>query len=182
MLTPNGVPTQFSNNGQESTKEESATQKTINLVTSMKDLGLTPVLKDKDFNNISWQFNNTTLLLRNPEFISRLSQDFYVSSDSGASWFTLMIRNGKIKTIKFLLTMIIKWMIVYNERYSGVDYIVLGYFNSEENQKISITVVPGSDLTPERIMRHFPQLIGETNKNTKERGALICHLISTYRN
>lgn len=181
MLTPNGVPTQFSNNGQESTKEESATQKTINLVTSMKDLGLTPVLKDKDFNNISWQFNNTTLLLRNPEFISRLSQDFYVSSDSGASWFTLMIRNGKIKTIKFLLTMIIKWMIVYNERYSGVDYIVLGYFNSEENQKISITVVPGSDLTPERIMRHFPQLIGETNKNTKERGALICHLISQYK-
>ena len=86
-----------------------ALQTSTELVRLQKRLGLNLTIHDKDLNQISGTFDDVDQLLKNADFLSRLSQIMYVRSSSG-SWFKLSICNGKLKSIRFLLIMIIKWI------------------------------------------------------------------------
>ena len=70
-----------------------------------KNLGLKLTIMDKNLNKIEGRFDSMSDLLRNPEFIARLNQTFYVSNVTEATWFKLTIRKGKLLSTNFLLSM-----------------------------------------------------------------------------
>ena len=152
----------------------------VELINTQKRLGLSLTMFDKNLHKISGKFNSMADLLRNPDFIAHLNQDFYVSNDSETTWFKLKLRNGKLVAITFLLTFRTNWVKVYNNGLEGLEAIVVGYSPGEGKVAAATAVVPGKDFTPERITQHFQLLIGETANDTKEVGKLLCYILSKY--
>ena len=152
----------------------------VELINTQKRLGLSLTMFDKNLHKISGKFNSMADLLRNPDFIAHLNQDFYVSNDSETTWFKLKLRNGKLVAITFLLTFRTNWVKVYNNGLEGLEAIVVGYSPGEGKVAAATAVVPGKDFTPERITQHFQLLIGETANDTKEVGKLLCYIRSKY--
>lgn len=159
------------------------------LISLQKSLGLSLTIRDKDLNKISGHFNNMADLLRNPIFISRLSQDLYVSDNEGTTWFKLTLRNGRLVSIRLILTMKLNWFRIINKTYHDFDFLVVGYSPGHKgvkgNNSVSASIdattgFPSSDFTPERITKHFPQLVGQLANNPKEVGMLLCHILSQH--
>ena len=48
--------------------------------------------------------------------------------------------------------------------------MVIGYSPGEENVSAATAVVPREDFTAERILKHFPCLLGQTANDSKEIG------------
>ncbi|MCR5730755.1 MAG: hypothetical protein K6G20_10430 [Ruminococcus sp.] len=159
---------------------EAAMQTAVELVNTQKRLGLSLKIHDKNLHKISGKFNSMADLLRNPDFIAHLSQELYVSNDSETTWFKLKVKNGKLTSITFMLTLQVHWVKTYNKGNEGFDVIVVGFSPCEEKQATAISCVPCKDFTPERITQHFQELIGETANDIKEVGKLICYIISKY--
>lgn len=162
------------------TQHNTAMQTAVELINLQKRLGLKLTIHDKNLNNISGKFESMTDLLRNPEFISRLDQEFYISNDDATSWFKLKLRNGKLVSITFLLSLKINWIKIINKTFHSFDFIVIGYSPGNENAENVTTAVPSSDVSAEKIVNHFPQLVGQTANNSKEIGKLICYMLSKY--
>lgn len=160
------------------TKCESALNTAAALVALKDTLGLSLTVKDQNLNNISAKFKNIAELLHNTEFILRLNQTLYVSNATEATWFKLVIRNGKLLSTSFLLTMKRNWVKIINKTRHDFKFLVVGYSPSEENAAAATAAIPRSGFTPERILKFFPHLIGETANDTKEIGKLICYILS----
>jgi len=163
-----------------SATEKAALQTAVELVKTQKQLGLSMKIWDKNLHNISGKFDNTKELMENPEFISRLNQDLYISSGSERTWFKLTVKHGNIKAIKFLLTFIIRGLKIINYTKVGFDYVIVKYYANEGEAVEYTTVIPYSGFTPDKICTYFPQLIGQTANNTKEIGKLLCYMISQH--
>ena len=161
-------------------QHELAVQAAIELINTQHRLGLSLTIWDKNLNKISGKFKSMADLLRNPDFISKLSQDLYVSNNNDTTWFKLRLKNGKLAAITFLLTLHINWIKILNKTFYSYDFIVVGYTPGDGNAEVATTVIPRSDVTPEKIVKHFPQLIGQTATPTKEAGKLICYMLTQY--
>ncbi|WP_173386031.1 helicase HerA domain-containing protein [Ruminococcus flavefaciens] len=161
-------------------QHELAVQAAIELINTQHRLGLSLTIWDKNLNKISGKFKSMADLLRNPDFISKLSQDLYVSNNNDTTWFKLRLKNGKLAAITFLLTLHINWIKIINKTFYSYDFIVVGYTPGDGNAEVATTVIPRSDVTPEKIVKHFPQLIGQTATPTKEAGKLICYMLTQY--
>ena len=177
--TPNQIPKQ-GQAPQPNSQNELAVQTATELINTQHRLGLSLMIWDKNLNKITGKFNSIADLLQNPEFISKLSQELYVSNDSEATWFKLKIKNGKLAAITFMLTLQINWMRIINKVFSSYDLIVVGYTPGDGNTEAATTAVPMSDMIPEKIVKYFPQLIGQTANNTKETGKVICFILSKF--
>ncbi len=159
---------------------ELAVQTAMELINTQHRLGLSLTIWDKNLNKIAGKFENMAELLHNPDFISKLSQEFFVSNDSKSTWFKLKIKNGKLAAITFSLTLHINWVKIINKTFYSYDFIVVGYTPGDGNAEAATTVIPRSDVTPEKIVKHFPQLIGQTANPAKEAGKLICYMLTQY--
>ncbi len=135
---------------------------------------------DKNLNKIEGRFDSMSDLLRNPEFIARLNQTFYVSNVTEATWFKLTIRKGKLLSTNFLLSMKTSWVKIINRNCEGFDFLIIGYSPGEENVSAATAVIPRDDFTAERILKHFPYLLGQTANDPKDIGKLICYILSKY--
>ena len=184
MNTPSAAPVPAQPPCQAAAMETAA-----QLISLQKSLGLSLIICDKDLNKISGHFNNMADLLRNPIFISRLSQDLYVSDNEGTTWFKLTLRNGRLVSICLILTMKLNWLRIINKTYHDFDFLVVGYSPGHKgvkgNNSVSASIdattgFPSSDFTPERITKHFPQLVGQLANNPKEVGMLLCHILSQH--
>ena len=69
---------------------------------------------------------------------------------------------------------------IINKTFYSYDFIVVGYTSGDGNAEAATTVIPRSDVTPEKIVKHFPQLIGQTATPAKEAGKLICYMLTQY--
>ncbi len=137
------------------TKEESSIKTSAALVALKDTLGLSLTVKDQNLNNISAKFKNIAELLHNTEFISHLNQTLYVSNATEATWFKLTIRNGKLLSTSFLLTMKKNWIKIINKTQHDFKFLVVGYSPSEGNVVAATTAIPRSGFTPERILKFF---------------------------
>ncbi len=183
MSTRGPTSNQPQNPGQVSkpdTQYELALKTAEELVNTQKRLGLSLTIKDNNLNRISGKFESVADLLGNPEFISKLSQELYVCDSNETTWFKLKLRNGKLVSITFLFSFHLNWVKIINKTYFSYDFIVIGYTPGDGNAKAVTTAVPRSDVTPEKIVNHFPQLIGQTAATAKEVGKLLCHKLSKY--
>lgn len=181
MNTKGQTPNNFQNQGQASkhtSQHELAVETTIDLINTMKSLGLSMLVRDEDFHNISGKFKNMTSLLNNPNFISKLSQEFYVSTNNDITWFKAKLRTGKLVDFAFLLTLRINWVKIINKAHYSYDFIVVGYSPGDKGTENFTTAIPKSDVTPEKIAYHFPQIIGQNANKMKEIGKLICYILS----
>ena len=158
-------------------QKNEAMQTAMALVRAQKELGLLFHIKDKNFNNISGTFENVEDLLKNPEFLSHLTQDMYVSDKDETTWFKLRLKNGKFVSLTFLMTFDVKWMHTYNKKFEGFDVTVVSFIPGKENAKCVVTAVPYCDCTPERILKHFKELGSQTANDSKEIGKLLCHIL-----
>jgi len=157
-----------------------ASQESENLIRTVKDLGIKFGIRDQNLHKITGEFVNLAELFRNPEFYSRLSQDFYVCNANGTTWFKISVKKGRVADIRFLLTFNSRSVKFINYSNAAIDFVIVNYATSEGNPQIFSTVIPGSDLTPDKIVRYFPQLVGQTANNPKETGKLICYLLSRH--
>ena len=155
-------------------------QATVELVNTQKRLGLTLTIFDRNLNKICGKFQNMVDLLRNPEFISRLSQEFYASINNETTWFKLKLKSGKLKEITFLLTLKVNWFYIINKTNYGYDFLIVGYTPGEGNVAPATTTIPKSDVTPGKVATYFPQLVGQTANDLKEIGKLICYMLSKF--
>lgn len=155
-------------------------QAAVELVNTQKRLGLTLTIFDRNLNKICGKFQNMVDLLRNPEFISRLSQEFYASTNNETTWFKLKLKNGKLKDITFLLTLKVNWFYIINKTNYGYDFLIVGYTPGEGNVASATTTIPKSDVTPGKVATYFPQLVGQTANDLKEIGKLICYMLSKF--
>ena len=183
MSTREQTPNQPQNQGQAMRPEsqaEAAMQKAVELMNTKKRLGLSLTIYDPNLYNISGKFDNMADLMRNPEYISRSDQVLYISSGSERIWFKLTVKNGNIKAISFLLTFLIRKLRIINYKDAGYDFIIVNYEVSEGRSQIFTAVIPRTDLMPDKIIKHFPQLVGQTANDTKEIGKLICYMVSQH--
>ncbi|MBP8594931.1 MAG: hypothetical protein KBI35_11035 [Ruminococcus sp.] len=172
-------PTQNQNQGQALqpiSQHELAVQTAKELVNTQKRLGLSLTIYDQNLNNISGKFDNMAELMRNPEFISRLSQELYVSDNEGSIWFKLMLRKGKFLSASFIMNFKLKWIKVYNNSFSGFDFLVVGYLPGF-NVPAATAAIPQSAYTPERILNCFPQLKGQTANEANDIGKLLLYIV-----
>lgn len=159
---------------------ELAVQTAMELMNTQKSLGLSLTIFDKNLHKISGKFKSMADLLCNPDFIAHLSQEFFVSNNNDTTWFKLKLKNGRLEAITFLLTLHINWVKIINKTFYSYDFIVVGYTPGDGNAEAATTAIPRSDVTPEKIIKHFPQLIGQTATTAKEIGTLVCYMLSPY--
>ncbi len=159
---------------------DAAMQTAIDLVNTQKRLGLDLIIFDSNLSKISGKFQNMADLLRNPEFISKFSQEIYASNNNETTWFKLKLKNGKLLGTTFLLTLKVNWVNIINLTYYDYDFIVVGYTPGEGNVNPATTAIPKSDVTPEKIVKYFSQLVGQTANELKEIGKLICYMLSRF--
>ncbi len=162
---------------------EVAMQTAVELVKTQKRLGLTLTIYDKNLNKISGKFDNMADLMRNPEFISKLDQELYVRDGRNTTWFKLTIKKGKLVSIKFLLTIYIHWVKIYNYASRGFDVLLVSYSPIAGDDRVmnkKLAAIPWNNFTPERITEHFKGVTGETANEKKEIGKLICYILSQY--
>lgn len=163
-------------------QNDDAVKTAVSLVTLQKEIGLNLIVKDQNLHTITGRFNNMADLLYNPEFISHINQEIYVSDHNESTWFKMKLKRGKFESITFLLTMKVNWVKILNKCHDDFDAIIVGYFPGAENVTAATTAIPRGNFTPERILKHFPYLIGETANDHKEVGKLICYILSKYLN
>lgn len=166
----------------QSEQNEDAIKTAESLVALQKKMGLRLTIKDKNLHKIAGCFNSMADLMRNPEFISRMSQELYVSDHNESTWFKIKLRRGKFESITFLLTMKVNWIKILNKCHDNFDILIVGYYPGAENVSAATTAIPRDDFIPERILKHFPYLVGETANDHKEVGKLICYILSKYLN
>lgn len=138
-----------------SATEKAALQTAVELLNTKKRLGLSLTIFDRNLNKIEGKFENMAELMRNPEFISRLSQELYVSDNEGSIWFKLKLRKGKFLSASFIMNFKLKWIKVYNKSSSGFDFLVVCYLPGF-NVPAATAAIPQSAYTPERILNCFP--------------------------
>ena len=183
MNTRGPTPNQIQKQGQalqSTSQNELAVQTAMELINTQKSLGLSLTIFDRNLNKIAGKFKNMVELLHNPDFIANLSQELYVSNNNDTTWFKLKLKNGRLAAITFLLTLHINWVKIINKTDCSYDFIIVCYTPGDGNAEVAATVIPRSDVTPEKIVKHFPQLIGQTANTAKEIGKLICHMLSQY--
>lgn len=163
-------------------QNDDAVKTAESLVALQKKVGLKLTIKDKNLHEITGCFNSMADLLLNPEFISRMSQEMYVSDHSGSTWFKIRLKRGRFESITFLLTIKVNWIKIFNKCHDNFDLLVVGYYPGAENVTAATTAIPREDFTSERILKRFPYLIGETAHDHKEVGKLICYILSKYLN
>lgn len=152
------------------------------LVRLKEQLGINLKIWDANLHRISATIENIPQLLRSPEFIAALKQKLYCSGSNDSTWFSLSVRNGRIESISFLLSITMHWIRAINKKKSGFDALVVGYSPGIVNVQDATAVVTRDNYTPDRILKCFPQLIGQTAAEPKEVGKLLCFLISNSLN
>ena len=183
MNTRGPTPNQIQKQGQALqpiSQHELAVQTAMELIGIQKRLGLTLTIYEGNLNRISGTFESICDLINNPEFISKLTQDFYFSDTSESRWFKVVIRKGKLIEISFLLEMKINWIKIYNYSFGKYSYILIGYYPGVENTIATKSAVPYENVTPEKVTQHFPQLVGQTANDKKEIGKILCFIINNY--
>lgn len=183
MNTRGPTPNQIQKQGQmlqPISQHELAVQTAMELINTQKNLGLSLTIFDRNLNKIAGKFENMAELLHNPDFIAKLSQELYVSNNNDTTWFKLKLKSGRLAAITFLLTLHINWVKIINKAFCSYDFIIVGYTPGDGNAEAAITAIPWSDVTPEKIVKHFPQLIGQTANPAKEAGKLICYMLTRY--
>ena len=161
-------------------QHELAVQTAMELINTQKSLGLSLSIFDRNLNKIAGKFENMAELLHNPDFIAKLSQELYVSNNNDTTWFKLKLKSGRLAAITFLLTLHINWVKIINKTFCSYDFIIVGYTPGDGNAEAVTTAIPHSDVTPEKIVKHFSQLVGQTANNSNEIGKLICYMLSQY--
>lgn len=159
-----------------------ATQVAAELIKLKESLGVSLIIRDRNLNTISAQINSMAHFLRNPELISRLSGDYYVSDAAGTTWLKFQIKKGRIVSIEFLLMFKTNWVKIINRTFSGsgFEFILAGYSPGDETVGATVAVVPEADFSPDRIWKHFKLTIGQTATDMKEVGKLVCYILSKY--
>ncbi len=147
------------------------------LLRIQKSLEVSLLVKDNNLQNISGQYKSLTELLHNSEFISRLSQELYISDKDETTWFKLRLRNGKFVSVSFVMSFKLEWLKVYNNGCSGFDNLVVGY-TPGVNVPATTAAIPRNKYTVEGILSCFPQLKGQTACDPKEVGKLLLYIIS----
>lgn len=135
---------------------------------------------DKNLHKIELKISSVKDLLQNPEFMSILNQSFYLSNPEETTWFQVHLKNGKIVSISFLLSFKVRWVKFLNKNHAMFDHMAVCFSPGDEQTDVAIAVIPYSDFTPEKILKHFPPLAGQTSLSTKETGNLICYILSKY--
>ena len=85
--------------------------------------------------------------------------------------------------IKFLLTIYINWVKIYNYASRGFDVLLVSYSPIAGDDRVmnrKLAAIPWNNFTPERITEHFKGVTGETANEKKEIGKLICYILSQY--
>jgi len=149
------------------------------LVSFQQRLGLKLTLYGKNFNKLEGKFDSISDLLKNPIFLSRLSQELYVSDNEGTIWFKLKLRNGKFVSASFVMSFKLNWIKIYNEYLPGFDFLVVGYTPGIGNVPAATAAIPRIKYTSEGILSCFPQLQGQTANETKEIGKLLLYIIGS---
>jgi hypothetical protein len=147
-----------------------------------ESLGMSKIIFDIGSNEISAKFRSIDELLKNPDLLTHLSQEIYVSDNNELTWFKVTLRNGKIMNITFVLTLKINWIDIYNKNFNKFDVIHIGYSPDAINTVIAFTVVPYNSFSPEKIKKYFPQLIGKLNNQNKDIGKIICYILTKHIN
>ena len=147
----------------------------------VKTLGLSLQVHDQNLNRLTGKVNNIDDLFRSPEFLSRLDQTLYLSDATGTSWLKLTIKKGRIVSFSLLLSMKIRWAVLYKQGGDNADILYVGYTAGADSKKVT-TAIPLSDFRPERISKYCPYAVGETMHDSKEIGKLICFMLSGYLN
>ena len=145
----------------------------------VKTLGLSLQVRDQNLNMLSGKFKSIDDLFRSPEFLFRLDQTLYLSDAAGTSWIKLTIKKGRIVSFSIILSMKIRWAVLYKQGNGNTDILYVGY-KADATSKDVTTAIPLSDFRPERIIRYFPYVAGETTHDSKEVGKLICFMLSGY--
>ena len=145
----------------------------------VKTLGLSLQVRDQNLNMLSGKFKSIDDLFRSPEFLFRLDQTLYLSDAAGTSWIKLTIKKGRIVSFSIILSMKIRWAVLYKQGDGNTDILYVGY-KADATSKDVTTAIPLSDFRPERIIRYFPYVAGETTHDSKEVGKLICFMLSGY--
>lgn len=145
-----------------------------------ESLGISTIMFETGSNEISAKFRCIDELFKNPDFLTHLSQDIYVSDNNELSWFKVTLKNGKITNITFLLTLKINWIDIYNKQFDEFYVIHVGYSPDAINASIATTVVPYSAFVPGKIEKYFPQLIGKFNNQNKDVGKIICYILTKH--
>lgn len=159
-------------------QQNEAMQKAVEFLRLKNQLGIELLFYDKDLKRISGKYGNMADLLKNPEFISRLTQELYISDKDETTWFKLKLKNGKLVSMAYVMTFKLNWITIYNKRYSGFDVLVVGYSPGIGNVPAKTTAVPRSKFTPEQILGCFLELKGQTACDSKEIGKLLLYIIS----
>lgn len=167
------------NNGQVS-QQELAVETAKELIGVQKRLGLTLTIYDGNLNRMSGTFESIWELINNPEFISKLTQDFYFSDKNESRWFKVKIRKGKLIGISFLIGMKINWVKIYNFSFGRYAYIVIGFYPGVGNIIATTSAIPFENVTPEKVTQHFPQLIGQTANDKNDIGKVLCFIINKF--
>ena len=170
------TPNQIQKQGQAAQQNELAVQAAIELINTQHRLGLSLTIFDRNLNKIEGKFENMAELMRNPEFISRLSQELYVSDNEGSIWFKLKLRKGNFLSASFIMNFKLNWIKVYNKSSSGFDFLVVCYLPGF-NVPAATAAIPQSAYTPERILNCFPQLKGQTANEAKDIGKLLLYIV-----
>lgn len=176
-LIPAQQPSQVPN---PDTQHNNAMQTAVEFAKIKNELGLSFIVKDKNFNNISGKFKDLSQLLKSPEFIAHLDQELYVCDLNETTWFKLKLKKGRIISFTFLLNVKINWFKVINKDFGNFDFIHVGFGSKEDNTDATSTLIPYSDVTPDKIAKHFKQLVGQTANNSKELGKLLCYILTKY--
>ncbi len=145
----------------------------------VKTLGLSLQVRDQNLNMLSGKFKSIDDLFRSPEFLFRLDQTLYLSDAAGTSWIKLTIKKGRTVSFSIILSMKIRWAVLYKQGDGNTDILYVGY-KADATSKDVTTAIPLSDFRPERIIRFFPYVAGETTHDSKEVGKLICFMLSGY--
>ncbi|EWM52363.1 helicase HerA domain-containing protein [Ruminococcus flavefaciens] len=161
-------------------EHELAVETAKELIGVQKRLGLTLTIYDGNLNRMSGTFESIWELINNPEFISKLTQDFYFSDKNESRWFKVKIRKGKLIGISFLIGMKTNWVKIYNFSFGRYAYIVIGFYPGVGNIIATTSAIPFENVTPEKVTQHFPQLIGQTANNKNDIGKILCFIINKF--
>ena len=156
-----------------------AAQNMEQLLLLKKLLGIEIEMFDRKLNRVCAEYTSLDQFLGNPETLGRLTQDLYVSDPSKTLWFELSINRGNLKSVRFVLSVLINWVNAVNKSHTNFDALIVGY-SPGAGGKNAVTVVPHRDFCPERIVKHFPFLLGQNANDTKEVGKLLCYMIQHH--
>ncbi len=164
----------------QNTANDAALKATEELLKAQESMKLSFVAKGNDFKNISGVFQKPEDLLKNPEFISHLSQDIYICDTAETRWFMMRLKKGRFSSITFLLMMKIYWVKIINKATSGFDFIVVSYSPGEKETGVKIAVIPQAGFSPAKIAKYFSGIIGENANDLTEIGKVICYILAKH--